>query len=112
VIVARERRRGQVLDAVLDPLHRLAGDDRGHRGADIAGIGADLVAETAADVGRDDVDLVFRNLGDQRHHGADHMRRLEGAPDRELALDLVERADALAGLQRRTDGRGDRRSSP
>ena len=104
VIVARERGRGQVLDAVLDPFHRLAGDDRGDRGADIAGIGADLVAEAAADIGRDDVDLVLGNFGDQRHHGADHMRRLERAPDRQLALDLVERADALAGLQRRRMG--------
>ena len=32
------------------------------------------------------------------------MRGLEGAPDRQLALDLVERADALAGLQRRRMG--------
>ena len=104
VVIARKRSRGQVLDAVLDPFHGFAGDDRGHRGADVTGIGADLVAETAADVGRDHVDLLFRNLGDQRHHGADHMRRLEGAPDRQLALDLVERADALAGLQRRRMG--------
>ena len=101
VIVARERGRGQVLDAVLDPFHRLAGDDGGDRRADIAGIGADLVAEAAADVGRDHMDLVLRKFRDQRHHGADHMRRLEGAPDRQLALDLVEGADALAGFQRR-----------
>src|SRR6202165_3742023 len=32
------------------------------------------------------------------------MRRLEGAPERQLALDLVERAYALAGLQRRRMG--------
>ena len=101
VVVARERGRGQVLDAVLDPFHRLAGDDGGDRRADVAGIGADLVAEAAADVGRDHVDLVLRQFGDQRHHGADHVRRLEGAPDRQLAPDLVEGADALAGLQRR-----------
>ena len=104
VVVARERGRGQVLDAVLDPFHRLAGDDRRDRGADVAGIGADLVAKAAADVGRDHVDLLLRQFGDQRHHGADHMRRLEGAPDRQLALDLVERADALAGFQRRRMG--------
>ena len=35
---------------VLDPLHRHAGDDRGDDRADVAGIGADLVAEAAADV--------------------------------------------------------------
>ena len=44
----------------------LAGDDRGNYRADIARIGADLVAETAADVGRNHVDLVFGDLGDQR----------------------------------------------
>ena len=50
------------------------------------------------------MDLVLRDLRDQRHHGADHMRRLERAPDRQLAPDLVERADALAGFQRRGMG--------
>ena len=104
VVVARKRGGGEVLDAVLDPFHRFAGDDRGDRRTNIAGIGADLVAETAADVGRDHVDLVLREFRDQRHHGADHMRRLERAPDRQLALDLVEGADALAGLQRRRMG--------
>ena len=59
VIVARERRGREVLDAVLDPFDRQPSDDRGDRRADIAGIGADLVAEAAADVGRNDVDLVF-----------------------------------------------------
>ena len=50
MIIARERGRGEVLDAVLDPFHRLAGDDRGHRRTDVAGIGTDLVAKTAADI--------------------------------------------------------------
>ncbi len=100
VEVARERRGRQVLDAVLDPFHRLPGDDRGDDGADVARIGADLVAEAAADVGRDDVDLVLGDLGDQRAHGADDVRRLEGPPQGQLALDLVERGDALAGLER------------
>ena len=100
VEVARERRGRQVLDAVLDPFHRQPGDDGGDDGADIARIGADLVAEAAADIGRDDVDLVLGDLGDQRAHGADDVRRLEGAPQRQLALDLVEGGDALAGLER------------
>ena len=101
VVVAGERGRGQVLDAVLDPFDRLAGHDRGDGGADIARIGADLVAEAAADVGRDHVDLLLGQLGDERHHRADDVRRLERAPDRQLAPDLVERAHALAGLERR-----------
>ncbi len=66
VVVAGKRGGGEVLHAVLDPFHRLAGDDRGDRGADIARIGADLVAEAAADIGRDHVDLVLGDLGDQR----------------------------------------------
>ena len=62
VEVAGERRRREVLDAVLDPFHRNAGHDRGDDRADVARIGADLVAETAADVGGDDVDLVLGNF--------------------------------------------------
>jgi len=62
VVVAREGGRRQVLDAVLDPLHRFAGYDRGDDRADIARIGADLVAEAAANVGRDDMDLVLGDL--------------------------------------------------
>ena len=50
VVVARESGGGEVLHAVLDPLHRPAQHDRGHGGADVAGIHPDLVAEAAADV--------------------------------------------------------------
>ncbi len=82
VVVARKGSRGQVLDAVLDPFYGFAGDNRSDGGADIAGIGTDLVTKTAADIGRDHMDFVLRDFGDQRHHGADHMRRLEGTPDR------------------------------
>ena len=100
VEVARERRGREVLDAVLDPFHRPAGHDRRDDRADVARIGADLVAEAAADIGRDDVDLVLGDLRDQRADRADDVRRLERAPQRELALDLVEGGDALAGFQR------------
>jgi hypothetical protein len=60
-VVAGEGGGHQVVHPVLDPFHRLAGDDRGDDGADVARIDADLVAEAAADVGRDDADVV---LGD------------------------------------------------
>ena len=46
------------------------------------------------------MDLVLGDLRDQRRHRADDVRRLEGAPHRQLALDLVEGGDALAGLER------------
>ena len=100
VVVARERGGGEVLDPVLDPFDRKPGHDRGDRGADVARIGADLVAEAAADVGRDDVDLLLGNARDQRDDRADDMGRLERAVDRQVAGDLVEAADALAGLER------------
>ena len=80
VEVARERRGREVLDAVLDPFHRASGHDRGDDRADVARIGADLVAEAAADVGGDDMDLVLGNLGDERADRADDVGRLERAP--------------------------------
>ena len=46
------------------------------------------------------MDLLLRQAGDQRDDGADHMRGLKRAVDREIARDLVEADDALAGLQR------------
>ena len=100
VEVARERRGGEVLDAILGPFHRPAGHDRSDDRADIARIGADLVAETAADVRGDDVNLVLGDFRDQRADRADDVRRLERAPQRQFAFDLVEGGDALAGLER------------
>jgi hypothetical protein len=100
VEVACKRRGRKVLDAILDPFHRPSSHDRCDDRADVARIGSDLVAESAADVGRNDVDLVLGDLRDQRADGADDVRRLERAPERELALDLVERGNALAGLER------------
>ena len=98
--VARERGGGEILDAILGPFHRPAGDDRSDDRTDIAGIGADLVAETAADIRRDDMDLVLGDFRDQRADRANDVRRLERAPKRQLAFDLVEGGDALAGLER------------
>ena len=46
------------------------------------------------------MDLVLRHGGDQRHDGADDVRRLERAVDCQVASDLVEADDALAGLER------------
>ena len=53
-----------VVLAVLDPFHRPPGHDRRDDRADVARIGADLVAEATADVRRDDVDLVLWDLRD------------------------------------------------
>ena len=103
VVVAGEGVGLQVLHAILDPLDRLAGQDRGGHRDDVAGIDRHLAAEAAADVGRDDPDLVLGQAdvaGHQREHRADGVRRLGGHPDRELAVDLVEVGDAAAGLDR------------
>ena len=101
VVVAGERRAHQVLAAVLHPLHRLAGDDRADDGEHVAGVDADLVAEAAADVRRDDLDLVLRDAGDQRVDRAVRVRRLVGRVDGQLAGHRVHRRDGAAGLHRR-----------
>ena len=101
VVVAGERRRHEVLAAVLHPLHRLAGDDGADDREDVAGVDADLVAEAAADIGADDADLVLRQA---RHHRVDRavgVGRLARRVHRELAGDLVEVRDRAAGLHRR-----------
>src|SRR5207237_1057589 len=69
-----------------------------------AGIDGDLAAEAAADVGRDDPDLVLGQAhvsGHQREDRTDRVRGLGRHPDRELAVDLVEMRDAAARLDRR-----------
>ena len=76
VVVAGEAGRHQVLAAVLHPLDRLAGQDRADDRADVAGVDRDLVAEAAADVGRDDADLVLGQAGDDRVQRAVRVRRL------------------------------------
>ena len=98
VVVAGEPGRHQVLRAVLHPLHRLAGDDRTDDDEHVARVDRHLVAEAAADVGRDDLDLVLGQAGHQRVHRAVGVRRLGGGVDGELARHLVHVGDAAAGL--------------
>ena len=85
VVVAGEAGGDEVLAAGLDPLHRLAEQQRRRGRHDVAGVDRHLVAEAAADVGADDADVLLRQPG---HHGeqrADGVRRLRGHPDRRLA---------------------------
>ena len=89
-----------MLHAIFDPLDRPPEHDRGDDRGDVARVDADLVAEAAADVRRDDPHLALRDAREQRHHRAHHVRRLRGDVDRQLPVDLVERGDAAAGLQR------------
>ena len=100
-IVARERGRHQVLRAVLHPLDRPAGVDRGDDRAHVAWIHRHLVAEPAADIRGDDADLVLGQPGEQRVDGAVGVRRLGRAPHGQLARHRVELRHRPAGLHRR-----------
>ena len=101
VHVAAEARGGQVAGLVLDPLHRLAEQDRGQDPGDVARVDRHLVAEAAADVGRHDPDHVLGQLGHERHGRADDVRRLGGHVHGELAGARVVVGDRAAALDRR-----------
>src|SRR5207342_3151579 len=75
-VVAREAGRHQVLRTVLDPLDRLAGDDRADDRADVAGIDGHLVPEAAPDVVGHDPDHLLGQPGDLGVHGPVEVRRL------------------------------------
>ena len=101
VEVAREPGRDQVPGAVLDPLDRAADEERRGRGDDVAGVDRHLVAEAAADVRRDDLDLVLGEPGHEGEHRPVRVRRLRGHVDRRLAGRRVDVRDAAAALERR-----------
>ena len=77
----------RVLAARLDPLHRPAELERDdlHR-EDLLAVELQLGAEAAADVGRDDPDLVLRDAGRQRQQHPHDVRDLGGRPQGELAV--------------------------
>ena len=79
----------------------MAEQQRGRRRHDVARVHRHLVAEPAAEVGRDDPDLLLRQAGDEREHRSDRVRRLRGHVDRGLAGGRVHVGDAPARLQRR-----------
>ncbi len=101
VVVAGERAAHQVLGAVLHPLHRGAGEHQADDRAQVPGVDADLVAEPAADVRRDDLDLVFGQPGDHRVDRAVRVRGLAGGVHGELAGHAVQAGQHAAGLHRR-----------
>ena len=75
-----------VLAARLDPLDRLADLERDDRGDDLLAIELQLRAEPAADVGRDDPQLVLGDAGGQRQQDPHDVRDLGRRPERELAV--------------------------
>ena len=100
VVVAREARARQVLGPCLDPLHRPPDLERADDRADVARVHRHLVAEAAAEVRRDDVDLVLGDAGDERQRRAVHVRRLR----RDVELQPTHRVEvrhAAARLERR-----------
>ena len=101
VDVPAEPGRDEVAGLVLDPLHRLLEQDRGQDRDDVAGVHRHLVAEAAAQVGRDDPDHVLGQLGHQRHGGPDDVGRLRGHVDGQLRGRPVEVGDRPAALDRR-----------
>ena len=101
VVVAGEAGRDQVAGAVLDPLHRPPDQQRGRRRDDVARVDRHLVAEAAADVRRDDPDLMLGQPRHDREQRAVGVRRLRGHVDRRLAGRRVHVGDAAAALERR-----------
>ncbi len=101
VVVAGEPGRDEVPGAVLHPLHGPADQERRGRGDDVARVDRHLVPEAAAQVGRDDPDLVLGQAGDEREQRPVDVRRLRGHVDRRLPRRRVHVGDAAAALERR-----------
>ena len=74
------------LGAGLGPFHRALGDARQRRHQVVLGIWADLAAEPAAHVGRDDAHLAFLQPHRPRDEQADEVGVLARHPDRELLV--------------------------
>ncbi len=98
VVVAREPGARQVLGSRLDPLHRPPELQRADDGADVPGIHRHLVAEAAADVRRDDSDLVLGDAGDDGDGSSIDVGRLRGHVEREPSH-RVELGDTAARLE-------------
>ena len=105
VVVAGERIGLQVLRSILDPLDRLAGEERGGDGQDVARIDRHLASEATTDVVGLDPDVVLVDgqacaAGDEREDRPDGVRRLRCHVQRQLLADRVPVRDAAARLDR------------
>ena len=88
-LAAPVRGRHHVLDARLDPPERHAPLAR-QRGHDhVLGIGAELHAEAAAHLGRDDADLILGEAQGRGEPRAERVRRLVRRPHRDAAAGEV-----------------------
>ncbi len=91
----------QMLAAILDPAHRMAAAHRQPRQADFLGQQNALVAETAADIGRDDADVAVIEPETSRQAGAVDVRHLRRAVDGELLEPAAPCRHHAAPFQRR-----------
>ena len=85
VDVASESGRDQIAGLVLNPFDRTFGEDRRQDRNDVAGVHRDLVAETTAEVGADDPDLMLRQLRHHGHRRPNDVRGLRGHVHGQLA---------------------------
>ena len=96
-LIARMRRRRQVLVPVLEPAHRPPEPSRQKRDQQILGIDMTLDAETAADIESEAAHPRFREAEDRGGLPADPMHDLGGRPDRyRVGSRFVEGDDATA----------------
>ena len=101
VVVAGEARRDEVSGAVLHPLDRPSDEERRGRGDDVAGVDRHLVPEAAAEVGRDDADLLLGQARDEGEERPVDVRSLRRHVDGRLPRGRVDVRDAAAALERR-----------
>jgi hypothetical protein len=92
-----------VLAPVLDPLHGAAEDHGRDRDQRVLRISLSLGAETAAEIGRDDADLVRRQAERGRQALLDEVGHLGRVPRRQGAGAPVPRRDHAACLDRHPD---------
>jgi len=101
VVIASEAGRHKVLAAILHPLDRTLGNDRADDRQDVAWVDRHLVAEAAAHVRADDLDLVLGKTGNQRVNRAVCVWGLSGRPEDQLAGDRVHMCHRATGLHGR-----------
>ena len=89
-----------MLAAVLDPAHRVSNLQRDRRDRDVLRHQAVLAAEAAADVGRDDADLVLGQPKDARQPDALHVPALGREINDELVHPVVPVGEHAAAFER------------
>ncbi len=99
-LIASVDRRGRVVAARLDPLHRTPQPHRQVRDERFLGVHVQLRAEAAAHLGRDDPQFVLGDANHRRQQRPQQMWNLRRRPDRERALARLERRDDAARLDR------------